>query len=119
MTRQLIYRPTREPVRLLGIANEGQYRPGDPGSGMRLYAVEAIEPRVHSLKQFQADAGELYVREQNRRISAFKEEDWVHDPAQYEDIARVIRQEYEQSDPGFDEAAFQAACLGHTLEVKS
>lgn len=33
------YTPTRERVTVLGIANEGQYRPEDPGTGMRLYAI--------------------------------------------------------------------------------
>ena len=38
-TLEYVYRPTNETVEVLGIANLGQERPGDPGHGMRLYRV--------------------------------------------------------------------------------
>lgn len=51
---EFIYAPTRERVRILGIANEGQLRPEDPGHGQRLYAVRFLPTGAG-----QASVGEL------------------------------------------------------------
>lgn len=49
------YAPTRETVEILRVVNEGQQRPGDPGHGIRLYAVRGTRTR-HT---WQASEGEL------------------------------------------------------------
>jgi hypothetical protein len=59
------YAPTRETVEIVGIANVGQDRPGDPGHGVRLYAVRG------NGDVWQATEGEL--RTDGR---AFRRTDW-------------------------------------------
>jgi hypothetical protein len=61
------YAPTRETVEIIGIANVGQERPGDPGHGVRLYAVRG----TRTGHTWQATEGEL--RTDGR---PFKRTDW-------------------------------------------
>lgn len=54
MATTAIYSPTGERVTIAGLANAGQLRPGDSGSGMRLYRVSFSDGT-----QGQASRGEL------------------------------------------------------------
>ena len=73
MAKVIKYGPTGETVIVLGIANRGQYKPGDPGRGMRLYRVEFVGTTNPSMKYGQASASELYVTEDGKR-RAFREQ---------------------------------------------
>jgi hypothetical protein len=72
MGKTILYRPTGEQVTVVGIANEGQERPGDPGAGVRLYAVRLVHPKGGRFDTFQAAAHELAVSESGR-ARAFNE----------------------------------------------
>lgn len=80
MSRHLVYTPTGERVEMLRVTNEGQTKPGDPGRGIRLYAVRTTKPGLGGQPNtIQAAAHELATVEDGKK-RAFREEEWIDPP---------------------------------------